>query len=165
MGPMYYADSIKVKTASNGAEITGNPTVSTDTQTDSLGVGTAQAATTGEIRATNDVTAYYSSDAKLKTNVVNIENALDSTNKFYVEFDWTQEYIDDKGGEDGYCPQARCWCNSTRGRSSSSEVVGTRDNGTKAVRYDRMVALLVEAIKDQQSQIDELKQIITDRNK
>ena len=32
---MYYADSIKVKTASNGAEITGNLTVSTDTQTDS----------------------------------------------------------------------------------------------------------------------------------
>ena len=75
---MYYADSIKVKTASNGAEITGNPTVSTDTQTDSLGVGTAPSSTSGEIRATNDVTAYYSLiDAKLKTNVVNIENALD----------------------------------------------------------------------------------------
>ena len=54
--------------------------------------------TTGEIRATHDVTAYYSSDANLKTNVVNIENALDKvqTNS-RVEFDWTQEYIDDKG--------------------------------------------------------------------
>ena len=161
---MYYADSIKVKTASNGAEITGNLTVSTDTQTDSLGVGTAPSSTSGEIRATNDVTAYYSSDAKLKTNVVNIENALDKVKQIRgVEFDWTQEYIDDKGGEDGYFVRKHdVGVIAQEVEAVLPEVVGTRDNGTKAVRYDRMVALLVEAIKDQQSQIDELKQIITD---
>ena len=37
------------------------------------------------------------------------------------------------------------------------ELVATRDNGYKAVRYEKIVALLIEAIKDQQSQIDELK--------
>ena len=37
------------------------------------------------------------------------------------------------------------------------EIVATRDNGYKAVRYEKIVALLIEAVKDQQSQIDELK--------
>ena len=40
------------------------------------------------------------------------------------------------------------------------EVVGTREDGIKAVKYDRMVGLLIEAIKEQQSQIDELKQTV-----
>ena len=37
------------------------------------------------------------------------------------------------------------------------EVVVDRDNGYKAVRYEKIVALLIEAIKQQQLQIDELK--------
>ena len=37
------------------------------------------------------------------------------------------------------------------------EVVVDRDNGYKAVRYEKIVALLIEAIKEQQLQIDELK--------
>ena len=37
------------------------------------------------------------------------------------------------------------------------EVVTTRDNGYKAVNYDKIVALLIEAIKEQQSEIDQLK--------
>ena len=161
---MYYADSIKVKTVSTGAEITGNLTVSNDSQTDSLGVGTAPSSTSGEIRATNDVTAYYSSDANLKTNIVNIDNALEKVKQIRgVEFDWTQEYIDEKGGEDGYFVRKHdVGVIAQEVEAVLPEVVGTRDNGTKAVRYDRMVALLIEAIKDQQSQIDELKQIITD---
>jgi hypothetical protein len=43
-----------------------------DTQVDSFGVGTAASGTTGEIRATNDVTAFYSSDVSLKENITNI---------------------------------------------------------------------------------------------
>ena len=37
------------------------------------------------------------------------------------------------------------------------EIVVNRDNGYKAVRYEKIVALLIEAIKEQQLQIDELK--------
>jgi hypothetical protein len=35
--------------------------------------------------------------------------------------------------------------------------VTTRENGYKAVKYERLVALLIECVKDQQKQIDDLK--------
>jgi hypothetical protein len=37
------------------------------------------------------------------------------------------------------------------------ELVTTNSDGTKAVKYQNMVAVLLEAIKEQQKQIDELK--------
>jgi hypothetical protein len=45
-------------------------------QVGSLGVGTAASGTTGEIRATNSITSWYS-DERLKENIKPIENALD----------------------------------------------------------------------------------------
>ena len=39
-------------------------------------------------------------------------------------------------------------------------LVQTREDGYKGVKYDKIVALLIEAIKDQQNQIDELKKLI-----
>ena len=47
-------------------------------QTTSLGIGTAASGVVGEIRAANNITAYYSSDVRLKKNIVPIENALAS---------------------------------------------------------------------------------------
>ena len=41
-----------------------------------LGVGTTGVSTTGLIRATNDVVAYYSSDERLKENIKNISSPL-----------------------------------------------------------------------------------------
>ena len=58
-----------------------------DFRADSIGVGTAASGTTGEIRATNEVTAYYSDD-RLKNRYGNIEKALDkvcSLNGFHYQ--------------------------------------------------------------------------------
>jgi len=135
-------------------------------QLNSIGAGTAASGTTGDIRATADVTAYYSSDATLKENVVEIENALDKVKKIRgVEFDWTPEYIDEKGGEDGYFVRKHdVGVIAQEVEAVLPEVVGTRDNGIKAVRYDRIVALLIEAIKEQQTQIDELIDLVDQKN-
>ncbi|NDI18086.1 MAG: tail fiber domain-containing protein, partial [Verrucomicrobia bacterium] len=70
--------------------ITGSATITT-----SLGVGTAASATTGEIRATNNVTAYYSDD-RLKNNLGNIPDSLNkvlSLNGFYFEANETAQNL------------------------------------------------------------------------
>ena len=36
-------------------------------------------------------------------------------------------------------------------------LVETRDNGYKAVKYDKLVAVLIEAVKELKEEIDELK--------
>ena len=175
---LYYTDAradaratlrINAATTDNISEGTGNlyftnaraisALTSADVQTDSLGVGTAASGTTGEIRATDDVTAYYSSDASLKENVTNIENAIEKVQQMRgVEFDWTDEYLDAKGGEDDYFVRKHdVGVIAQEVEQVLPEVVATRENGIKAVKYDRITSLLIEAIKEQQSQIEMLK--------
>ena len=47
-----------------------------DVQFDSFGVGTPASGTTGDIIATSDITAYFSSDKRLKGNIQKIEDPL-----------------------------------------------------------------------------------------
>jgi len=78
-----------------------------------------------------------------------------------VEFDWTDAYIKEHGGEDGYFIRKHdVGVIAQEIEKILPEVVATKGDGIKAVKYDRIVALLIEAIKDQQKQIDELKNII-----
>jgi hypothetical protein len=132
---------------------------SNDVQFDSFGVGTAASGTTGEIRATNDVTAFYSSDASLKENVKNIENPLEKVNQINgVTFDWTEDYIKEHGGEDDYFVRKNdVGVIAQEVEKVLPEVVATRKDGIKAVKYDRIVALLIESIKELKKEIEELK--------
>jgi hypothetical protein len=123
-----------------------------DVQVDSFGVGTAASSVNGEIRATNDITAFYSSDKRLKENIVNIKDPLEKLSYINgVEFDWIpKEGIHSHEGHDvGVIAQEI--------EKVLPELVTDRDNGYKAVRYEKIVALLIEAVKEQQLQIDELK--------
>jgi hypothetical protein len=124
---------------------TGNPY-----QVNILGVGTAASATPGEIRASNNITAFYSSDRLLKTNIVNIPNALDKLHQINgVTFDWTDQYIKDRGGEDGYFVRKHdVGVIAQEINEVLPEVVATRQDGTMAVKYDRLTALLIEAVKE-----------------
>ena len=132
---------------------------SDDVQFDSFGVGTAASGTTGEIRATNDVTAFYSSDVALKENIHNISSPMEKVQNLNgVLFDWKQEFIDSKGGEDGYfVRKTDVGVIAQDVEKVLPEVVGTRPNGVKAVKYDRLCALLIECVKDLQTQVNDLK--------
>jgi hypothetical protein len=122
----------------------------------SLGVGTAASGTIGEIRATNDITAYYSSDISLKTNIIPIPNALDKVLSVRgVKFDWTESYIKERGGEDPYFVRKHdVGIIAQEIERILPEIVATRDNGIKAVRYEKLIALLIEAIKELNAKIE-----------
>jgi hypothetical protein len=121
----------------------------------SLAVGNiTPSATVGRIDASNDVVAFSTSDARFKTNISPISSSLDKIQKISgVEFDWISDTKHGYEGHDvGVIAQEL--------EKVLPEVVTTRDNGYKAVKYEKIVPLLIEAIKEQQKQIEELKQQI-----
>lgn len=135
-----------------------NITQSSDLRIDRLGVGCAAGAS-GTIRAAGDITAFYSSDISLKTNIKNIDNAMDKIQKINgVSFDWTDSYLIENGGEDDYFNRKHdVGVIAQEIESVLPEVVATRENGIKAVKYDRIVALLIEGIKELKAEVEDLK--------
>ena len=120
----------------------------------SFGVGTAASGTTGEIRATNNITAYYSDD-RLKTKLGNIENALDKVmalNGFYHEANETAQAL-------GYEPIREVGVSAQEVDKVLPEVVAPApiDPQYMTVRYERLVPLLIEAIKELKAEIDSIK--------
>ena len=138
-----------------GTVVVTNDTAGNDVRLDSLGIATAASGTAGEIRATNDITAFYSSDVALKENIVEIPSALDMVDKIRgVFFDWKDDYIESKGGEDGYFVRKHdVGLIAQEVEKVLPEIVGTRQDGIKAIKYDRLVPLLLQAIKELQAKI------------
>ena len=125
----------------------------------SLGIGTAASGVAGEIRATDNITAYYTSDERLKTNVRPIENALDKVSQLDgVIYDWNDTYKKDHGDVDGYFVRAdNSGVIAQQVEKVFPNVVADRADGFKAVRYELLVPLLIEAIKDLKAEIEALK--------
>ena len=107
---------------------------------------------TGNITATGDINS--NSDIKLKTNIQTLTNSLDKVLQMRgVEFD----RIDIEGKHQiGFIAQ------------EIEEIVPelvNENNGIRSVSYGNITALLVEAIKEQQEQINNLKQEIQNLKK
>ena len=119
----------------------------------SLGIGMAASVTTGRIDATNDIVAFSSSDIRFKENIKPIENAIDKIRKISGNtYDWKEENKVEHGyeGNDvGVIAQEI--------EAVLPQLVQTRESGFKAVKYDKLVALLIEGIKEQQLQIEQLR--------
>jgi hypothetical protein len=132
----------------------------TGTQLTSLGVGTAPSGTAGEIRATDNVTAYYSSDARLKENVQPIADALGIVSAVGGKtFDWTDTYIADHGGEDGYFVRKSDFGVIAQDVEAVFPLaVRTREDGTLAVDYEKLVAVAFAAIAELRAEVNELRQ-------
>ncbi len=113
--------------------------------------------TAGAIQAGGDVVAYYSSDIRLKNNITSISNPLDKLDRIGgYQFEWNN-----KGGE---------WLTGTdygviaqEVEEVLPEVVTVRDNGYKAVKYEKIIPLLIEAIKELKSEVNDLREQV--RNK
>jgi hypothetical protein len=125
--------------------------------TGNVGIGTSNP--TVSLQVAGDIIANSiagSSDARFKTHITPIENPLQKVLQLRgVHFDWnTKDFPDRK-----FSDQKAIGFIAQEVEKVLPEVVQTEKTpeGYKAVQYDKVVALLVEAIKEQQKQIDRLK--------
>ena len=143
-------DFIELATA-NGAsvKITAN-TASTNITTGAM-IVTGGVGISGALNVGGDITAFASSDVTLKENITPISNAVDKVRSISGNtFTWNKKSV--YNGEEG-----------TGIIAQEIEALGlpgvteTRQDGTKAVRYDRLVPLLIEAIKELDTKVKSLE--------
>jgi hypothetical protein len=160
-------------TITNGTGISGGGTGSSFTlsigqavgtansvQFSSIGVGTTASGTAGEIRATGDITAYFSDD-RLKTKLGNIENALSKVEQlsgFYYEANEIAQEL-------GYNAKREVGVSAQEVQKVMPEVIAPApiDEQYLTVKYERMVPLLIEAIKELKQQVDDIKNQLNNR--
>ena len=138
-------------------------------QINSLGVGTAASTTAGEIRATNNITAYYS-DARLKNVISNIPDALLKVNALngviYTNNDvansfgytTTEEQVGVLAQEvQAVLPQLVTPAPFDIGQNEDGTEFSKSGENYMTVRYDRLVPLLIEAIKELNAKVEALE--------
>jgi hypothetical protein len=104
-----------------------------------------------EIRCTGDIIAFSTSDITKKINIKQIEHPIDKIRKLSGNtFTWGDNASPTKVGKHDVGVIAQ------EVRDVLPEIVREVDN-TLSVRYEKLIPLLIEGIKEQQSQIDELK--------
>ena len=127
----------------------------------------------GNYYGTGDVTAYYS-DERLKTKINTITDAIEKIKSLegfvYVENDLARSlgYTNQKEQAgvsaqqiQAVLPQAVSLAPfDMQGVAETGEVVSKSGENYLTVKYDRIVPLLIEGIKEQQLQIEELKKEI-----
>jgi hypothetical protein len=151
-----YADNYIGNYIGNGSKLVGISTLvdsNTNPRVSALAIG---ATVFGDLIVSGDVTAFFSSDERLKDNVTVIDDPLAKVLSLGgYTFDWN-ENTTKEGTETGVIAQ-------------EVEVLGlpglvtTRDSGYKAVRYEKLVPLLIEAIKELSDKVEKLEQKLSDK--
>jgi len=144
-------------TISGSIQVLGGSTIHSGSannyQFNSIGVGSvAPSGTAGRIDASGDIVAFSTSDKNFKENITPITNALEKISKISGNtYDWKpelKEFHGFEGNDIGVIAQEI--------EEVLPQLVTTRETGYKAVKYDKLVALLIEGIKEQQQQIHSL---------
>lgn len=141
--------TLNQNTTGSSGSTTGN--AATATTATNLSGGTVAATT---ITATGNITAYYSDD-RLKTNFGNIPNALfkvNTLNGFYYEANETAQAL-------GYKPVREVGVSAQQVQAILPEITAPApiDNKYLTVHYERLVPLLIEAIKELSAKVDALE--------
>jgi hypothetical protein len=105
---------------------------------------------------------YTGSDSLLKENIVPITNALDKVLKLHgVSFNYIPDVLNDPDDTITYIstdpPKTLIGLIAEDVEPVVPEVVKTFEDGLKGIEYGNLVALLIEAIKEQQLKINELE--------
>jgi hypothetical protein len=108
----------------------------------------------GDINATGDITGFYLSDERLKTNLQPIDNALTKVSMLNgVTFDWNATARESKPNR----TRREAGVIAQQVEKVLPEVIETRLDGYKAVDYEKLVPLLIEAIKELSDKVDRLE--------
>ena len=133
----------------------------------SLGIGTAASGTAGEIRATNQITSYYS-DERLKEDIVEIQDALEKVMALrgvtYKPNSIAESLGYKKQNEVGVIaqdvekvlPEAVKPAPFDIMLFENTEISKSGQN-YKTVQYEKLVPLLIEAIKELNKEVQQLK--------
>jgi hypothetical protein len=124
-------------------------------QVNSFGVGTAASGTAGEIRATNNITAYYS-DVRLKTKISNITEPLAKVRQIETMVYHANETAVALG-YDASVIEVGVSAQSVQAVQPEAVAPAPIDEKYLTVRYERLVPLLIEAIKELEKTVEELK--------
>ena len=137
---------IDMKVPVNVDDATQSTTKTTGCMIIDGGVGIAKTLNVGE-----DVVAYASSDERYKDNIIPIRNPNEKIKQIGgYTFDWNDKHEIFKGKKDiGVVAQEI--------EKVLPEIVETRDNGYKAVKYEKIVALLIESNKELIKRVEELE--------
>jgi hypothetical protein len=104
-----------------------------------------------QIEASGDVIAFGSSDERLKDNIKPITEPLWKVNQIGgYTFDWNDKQETYKGSDVGVIAQEI--------HKVLPEIVTERGNGYLAVKYEKIVPLLIESIKELKKEVDDIKQ-------
>ena len=140
---------------------------SSNPQFGSLGIGTAASGTAGEIRATNQITSYYS-DERLKEDIVEIQDALEKVMALrgvtYKPNCIAESLGYKKQNEVGVIaqdvekvlPEAVKPAPFDIMLFENTEISKSGQN-YKTVQYEKLVPLLIEAIKELNKEVQQLK--------
>ena len=148
---------------------TGSVVLATSPQISSLGVGTAASGTAGEIRATNAITSFYS-DERLKTDITEISGALDKVMQLRGVTFRANELAESFGYANNkeqvgviaqdvekVLPQIVVPAPFDIMQLQEGVEISRSGENYKTVHYDKLVPLLIQAIKEQQVMIEELQ--------
>jgi hypothetical protein len=165
------ANRVTVTNSSGGITLSGPQDLasSSNVQFGSLGIGTAASGTAGEIRATNQITSYYS-DERLKQNIEIIPNALEKVislrgvtyqpNSIAESFGYKKENMVGVLAQDveKVLPEAVKSAPFDILLYENTEISRSGEN-YKTVQYEKLVPLLIEAVKQLNKEIEKLKGI------
>ena len=123
------------------------------------GYFTSGLSVTGAITATGNITAFHSSDERLKENIINLDGSLAKVLKLRgTRFDWKEgnkEVHPFEGNDIGFIAQEV--------KEILPEVVGEMNGGYYGVKYEKLTPILVEAIKELSKKVDILEQKLKDK--
>ena len=135
----------------SGAKTFSNTTAST-TKTTGAVIVTGGVGISGALNVGGDIVAYASSDERLKDNIELISNPIEKVQSLKgVTWDWNSNADELQQS----LPNVGVIAQDVE--KVLPQLVTDRDNGFKGVDYAKLTGLLIEAIKEQQTQIDELK--------